>query len=273
MRRIAIAMCWSLMCWTLMSLQSEFVAADSITVVNSGFEDTTGQSTFNEFTFGTPVGWDLYDPDGVIPNTGVFTGTLLPNGTDFFDDVAPEGERVAIFFNSAQQGAGEYGIQQTLTDTLLANTQYTLTVEVGNIASGIATNGTFFNLDEFPGYRIDLLAGTEVVAQDLNGLSIAEAEFETSTLTFTAGANHSQLGEALGIRLVNLNEIPSGFTQATSPDLEVDFDLVQLSAVAVPEPGSMALCSMVALVLILGPSRRGRRGGRGRPLACRTHEG
>lgn len=223
-------------------------SADMVTIINSGFEDTTGQTTFNEFTFGTPVGWELYNPDGLLPAAGVFTGTLLPNGTDFFNDVAPEGDRVAIFFNSAGQGDGEYGFQQTLSATLEANTHYTLTVEVGNIASGFATNGTFFNLDEFPGYRIDLLAGNQIVAQDLNSLNIAEAEFETATVSFTTGATHAQLGEALGIRLVNLNAIPAGFTQATSPDLEVDFDQVQLSAVAVPEPGMLPIL-MIALGL------------------------
>ena len=62
-----------------------------ISVTNAGFEDVSGQSTFNEFTFGTPTGWNLHDPNGIIPDTDVFTGTLLPNGTDFFNSVAPEG--------------------------------------------------------------------------------------------------------------------------------------------------------------------------------------
>lgn len=210
--------------------------ADIVPIINAGFEDTTGQTTFNEFTFGVPLGWDLYNPDGLIPNAGVFTGTLQPNGTDFFNDFAPEGDLVLILFNSAGQGDGEYGIQQTLNATLQPHTNYHLTVEVGNIASGFATNNTFFNLDEFPGYRVELLAGDTVIAQDLNSLNIPEAEFDTATVSFTTGAAHAQLGEALGIRLVNLNIIPAGFTQATSPDLEVDFDQVQLTTTSVPEP-------------------------------------
>ncbi len=226
-----------------------------VTVVNDGFEDVTGQTVFNEFTFGTPVGWTIHDPGGVVPDAGTFVGTLLPNGTDFFNSTAPEGNRVAIAFNSGREGEGEYGFLQTLSDTLQANTQYELTVQVGNIASGTATNGQFFNLDEFPGYRVDLLAGGVVVAQDVNSLSIPEGEFAVSTVSFTTGDAHAQLGQALGIRLVNLNLIPAGFTQVTSPDLEVDFDQVQLSANSVPEPTTWVLLSAICLA---GVCLRGR---------------
>ena len=109
-----------------------------------------------------------------------------------------------------------------------------------------AQNGTFFNLDEFPGYRVDLRAGGVVIAQDSNSLVIAEAEWATSTVSIVVGAMHSQLGQNLGIRLVNLNIIPDGFTQATSPDLEVDFDNVALSTTAVPAP-SPALLTGIAV--------------------------
>ncbi|MEO1529037.1 MAG: PEP-CTERM sorting domain-containing protein [Planctomycetota bacterium] len=230
-----------------------------ITVINPGFEDTSGQSTFNEFTFGMPAGWDFYDPNGIIGSSGVFVGTLLPNGTEFFNDTAPEGDRVSILFNSSREGDGEYGFEQTLDATLQADSDYRLTVEVGNIASGFATNGTFFNLDEFPGYRVDLLAGGQVLASDLNSLTIDEGEFALATIDFRAGADHALIGEALGIRLVSLNEIPSGFTQATSPDLEVDFDDVRLSVTSVPEPSALGLVAASAFYISL---RRGRRAAR-----------
>ena len=216
-------------------------SADIVPITNSGFEDTTGQTPFNEFTFGIPAGWQAYNPHGVIGMSGVFPGTLMPNGIDFFNGPAPEGIRVGILFNSQQEGTGEYGFEQTLTETLAANTAYTLTAEVGNIASGFATNGTFFNLDEFPGYRIELLAGGTVIAADNNSLTIAEGEFATSTIQFTTAASHPLLGQALGIRLINLNVIPDGFTQATSPDLEVDFDRILLQATAIPEPSPFGL--------------------------------
>lgn len=244
------------------------VSAAPLTVVNSGFEDTTGQSVFNEFTFGAPTGWQLHNPDGVLPSTGVFTGTLQQDGVNFFNGPAPEGDRVALLFNSTRQGDGEYGLQQILADTVQANTRYELTVEVGNIASGFATNGTFFNLDEFPGYRIelfavDLLMNESVLVADLNSLIIPEAEFSTSTISIDIGAGDSNIGDQLGIRLVNLNVIPAGFTQQTSPDLEVDFDNVRLTATStvVSEPGVMAvgLLGLVALGLGRYSGRQRRR--------------
>lgn len=230
--------------------------ADLVTVQNAGFEDTSGQTMLNEFTFGTPAGWSLYDPNSIEPDPGTFVGTLQPNGTDFFNSTAPEGDRVAILFNSGREGAGEYGFEQTLAATLQANTDYSLSVEVGNIASGTDQNGNFYNLDEFPGYRVELLAGGVVIAQDNNSLTIAEGEFSTSTVNFSVGAAHAQLGQALGIRLVNLNVIPAGYTQITSPDLEVDFDNVMLDATSVPEPASLWLMSLCGMGMIVTRRRR-----------------
>ena len=206
------------------------VHADSIPIVNPGFEDTSGQTTLNEFTFGDPVGWTRHDPNNISAGggSGVFFGTLQPNGTDFFNSTAPEGSRVGLLFANNQLGLGEYGYTQTLTAVL--DTRYELSVAVGNIGSGTAVSGQFFNLDEFPGYRIELLAGGQVLVEDNNSLGsvIPEREFRTATLSISVGHTHPLLGQALGIRLVNLNEIPAGFDANTSPDLEVDFDAVQL---------------------------------------------
>jgi hypothetical protein len=74
-----------------------------------------------------------------------------------------------------------------------------------------------------------------MIAQDNNTLVIPEAEFATSVVAIVTGALHPRIGQDLGIRLVNLNVIPDGFTQATSPDLEVDFDDIILRSTAVNE--------------------------------------
>lgn len=246
----------SLLCGLLSPVANGSV---NLAITNAGFEDVSGQSVFNEFTFGTPAGWDIYDPNGITPDGGVFTGTLTPNGTEFFNETAPEGSRVAILFNSTQRGAGAYGFEQTLVDNLQANTRYDLSVEVGDIDSGTAVNNDFFNLEGFPEYRIELLAGDEtvagdesnIIAQDNNAQAglLIEGEFVRLTLSITIGATHERLGESLGIRLVNSNLIPSDDAALGFPDLEVDFDDVQLIATSVPEPGSSALCLGLATLM------------------------
>jgi len=201
----------------------------------------------NEFTFGALSGWDLYDPGNITSNgdgPAFFIGTLTPTAPVFLTTGAAEGARVGIAFNrAATGGTGEYGLEQTLSTNLQANTTYTLDVEIGNIASGTAQSNEFFNLDGFPGYRVDILAGGVVVAQDLNALAgtIPEGEFSTSTVMFTTGATHAQLGQALQIRLVNLNVVDAAFPLA---DLEVDFDNVRFDATlaAVPEPSTGMSC-------------------------------
>ena len=219
-----------------------------IAIENASFEDVTGLVASNEFHFGAPIGWDFYDPNGFVTggpspgrgDNGIFTGTLNDDGTYFDPHVlgggsAPDGDQVAILFgfgnNAGSAGLGEYGLEQELSAVLTANTVYELTVEVGNIGSGDG-----FILDGFPGYRVELLAGGTVIASDDNSLTIDERVFELSTVSFTTGAAHAQLGQQLGIRLINPNPAnpPPG-------DIEVDFDDVRLTATGVPEPASAAL--------------------------------
>jgi len=117
----------------------------------------------------------------------------------------------------------------------------------GPITNGGAGN-TFFPLAGFPDYRVDLLAGGQVIASDNSSLAntIPEGAFATSTLQFTTDTHHPLLGQALGIRLVNLNSIDPLFPNS---DLEIDFDNVRLSATAVvPEPSSQ----LVLLVVLSG---------------------
>src|SRR5262245_18552764 len=85
--------------------------AAPVAVVNPGFEDISGESQFNEFTFGPLNGWGLYDPHNIAAggagNT-YFIGTLTPFEPDpvgnpgvyaNFPGGAAEGQRVAIAFN------------------------------------------------------------------------------------------------------------------------------------------------------------------------------
>jgi hypothetical protein len=250
---------------------STVAQAAPLAVTNASFEDTTGSSfAYNEFTFGPFAGWGLYEQtpgltDGGDGNT-FFIGTLNPSITTpggppyaWFPAGPTHGDRVAIAFNYAYSGGtGEYGLQQTLADTLQPNTTYTLRVDIGNIATGVSVDNTLFDLSGFPGYRIDLLAGGVVIASDNNSLALAIAEgtWATSTVVFNTTASHDQMFQSLGIRLVNLNT-PPGLNPA--PDLEVDFDNVRLTAEpsqpVIPSPTTLATLLPAAALLLL-PRRR-----------------
>lgn len=243
---------------------AQTAAATAITVVNHSFEDIAGESPVNEFTFGPLNGWGLYESSVGQTSGGdgpsYFVGTLTPTVTvsapdlEFIPAGATDGSRVGIAFNrAAVGGGGEYGMVQTITtDQLQALTQYTLQVDIINIASGTAVSNAFFNLAGFPGYRVDLMAGGVAIASDNNTLagSIPEGGALTSTLIFETGIDHLQLGQDLGIRLVNLNVIDTTDGTTTAADLEVDFDNVRLNAVPIPEPGSMALLGSGALLAV-----------------------
>ncbi len=211
--------------------------AAPVTLQNPSFEDTSGQFAYNEYTFGTPSGWTLYDPDNVVGDPDVYVGTLFPNGSDFFNTTAPDGDRVLLLFNSAQRGAGEYGFEQLTGEVLMTNTRYELSVDIGDIDSGTDVAGVVYNLEGFPGYRLQLLAGGQLVAEDHNtqAASLIEGEFSRVTLSVDIGASHALEGDAISLRLTSLNTIPENDVALGSPALEVDFDNVTLDATPLPE--------------------------------------
>lgn len=127
---------------------------------------------------------------------------------------------------------------------------------IGNIASGDAENNGFFNLDGFPGYRIDLFAIDQfdvetILVHDLDSLIIPEAEFALSIISVDIRAGHTAIGDMLGIRPVNLNETRG---VAGPPDLEVDFADVRLDATAISAP--VAVTFGLLVLAALGVERR-----------------
>jgi hypothetical protein len=224
----------------LIFLGTSILQAQPIAITNPGFEDVTGLTAYNEFNFGIPAGWSLYDPSSVSTDSGTYIGTLRDPQVAFFSESAPDGSRVLILFNANQQGAGAYGVQQTTTEVIQANRRYELTVQVGDIDSGTAIDSVFYNLEGFPGYRLELLAdaapgivgGEDILTSDsvsLNGI-LAEGFFEPATLSFTVPSGHPGIGQQLGVRLLSLNQSTGLIPE---PDNEVDFDSISLIATTV----------------------------------------
>jgi Ca2+-binding RTX toxin-like protein len=194
---------------------------ESIAIENAGFEVPTLAD--GGFTFGSVPGWEIYDPNNLVPDSPTNeTSNISVFNPDvsYYPGEAPEGENVGDVYLIQDPFSGFAGLSQTVDAVLSPNTQYTLQVDVGNAA------GVFEGLDltGFPGYRVELLAGGEVLAADNNTLSIAEGTFGTLTVTYNSTADASLLGEPLEIRLIN---------PLQGPGLEVSFDNVRLTATTI----------------------------------------
>ena len=203
-------------------------ADDVIPIVNPGFEaNPVSAGCFAVFT---PTGWQAHDPGGILDCCADVVGGIHC-GVPYFPGGAPEGAHAGIVFLSGNVGGPEMGLRQTLTSVLQADSTYTLTAQIGDIDSGQGPPPCdvfgFFNLEGFPGYRVQLLAGGEVIAEDVDSLAgtIPEGAFRLSRTRVTIDAGHPRIGQPLEIRLINRNIAGP----PAMPGIEVDFDDVRLS--------------------------------------------
>ena len=195
-------------------------AGAAILVQNPGFEDPVLAE--DDWTWLNVPGWAQVGPDSI----GVWNVT----DADFDPVIAPEGENVA-YTEYAPDGSAN-GLSQILTETLAADTDYTLTVEVGN-------SWAYY----WSGYSVQLLAGGTVIAEDNNTLWPGYMTWATSTVEYTYDAAASALvGQPLEIRLLNLG---LDMDAAEPSVVGVEFDNVVL----VPEPATLALLGLGALIL------------------------
>jgi hypothetical protein len=185
---------------------------------NFGFETpNTPNGTFSGSQTNGPTGWTAYNNGPT--NSSRFFGVWDATGTTSFEQPIPEGQQMGVVFLDDTLGL-EAGLEQTLVTQLQPNTRYTLRVAVGNFAPSA---GSTWDFTGFPGYRVELLAGGNVLEVDNNTLSPAEGQFLLSTLVYDTGPTVP--AQALGIRLVILN----------GPGVEVNFDNVILDASSLPQ--------------------------------------
>ncbi|UCG49785.1 MAG: hypothetical protein JSU94_08375 [Phycisphaerales bacterium] len=195
-----------------------------VTIANPGFEnpvlaDGDWQSPPPAWTSGyydvaNPAVWVAGDSD---------SGVYNPTAVDGYGGIAPQGDNVMY----ATAGAGyDKGTSQVLSANLQANTQYNLTVLVGN---PFLFNGSTATAD----YRIELLAGGVILASDAGPSPADDTTWTTAGLTYNSGAEPALLAEALEIRLLAVN-----FTDGKG----VDFDDVKLTAEGpTPDPYTVKL--------------------------------
>ncbi|MCK4294657.1 MAG: PEP-CTERM sorting domain-containing protein [Planctomycetes bacterium] len=205
---------------------SASAGAAGITIVNPGFEDPVLAE--DDYTWGDVPGWTLVGGEATgIEGSGVWNVTLA----DFDPVIAPEGENV-LFTEYLPEGIAK-GAAQVLTETFAADTDYTLTAEVGNS-----------NYYYFSGYSVQLLAGGTVIAEDNDTVWPGYKKWATSTVQYTYDpADAALVGQPLEIRLLGL-----GLDKDSPPAGEVvgvEFDAVSL----IPEPATLALLGLGALML------------------------
>jgi len=134
-------------------------------VTNGGFEDPVLAEdgyTWQNVPGWTPIG-HADDDEGV----GVWNTTIA----DFDPLIAPEGENV-LYTEYVVGGVG--GVAQVLDAEFAADTAYMLTVDVGN-------SDYYY----FSGYKVQLLAGGTVIAEDNDTLWPASKLWATSTVAYT----------------------------------------------------------------------------------------
>ena len=215
------------------AVMANLASAGPIPVVNHSFEEPVFGASLDLYnsigiTIGDVPGWD-FGSSGIIGDTFTAAGLYnLDHNRLAFPGGAPDGQNSAYVFSDGEIGSGELWISQVLTATLQPNTRYRLEVDVGDPAEdGFGVGGGF------PGYRIELLAGGALLAQDLNSLEFLLDDdgdpFQTSVLSFTTSDFHPNQGGLLEIKLVDI---------LNGPGFEVDFDNVRLT---VPEPATLAL--------------------------------
>ncbi|MBD2184011.1 hypothetical protein [Aerosakkonema funiforme] len=191
--------------------------ATTPTVINGGFEDPVLAD--NDYTTQLVPGWQVYDPSNLISVPGVGNYAVLNPATYSYPQEAPEGNNVGAIFLGLPPGSGVVGLTQTLPTVLTADTTYQLKVKVGNAAPDEFTS------PGFPGYAVQLLAGSQVIAQDNNTLNLPEGAFGESTVTYSAAANDPYLGQPLQIRLLNILQ---------SEGAEIGFDDVRFDITKLP---------------------------------------
>jgi hypothetical protein len=197
--------------------------ADAVTVSNHSFEiPAVAPGDFN--TSAAPPGWTAV---GTIDFVWRAIGVVNPNTTTLYLDPVPHGSNVGVAFLGPTFSNLPSGLHQSLTNTLQPRTVYTLSLLVGNMNLASNPPHNQFDFTGFPGYRVELRAGTNVVASDNNTLLPGDGRFLAATVSLSTASTHANLGQALGIRLLNLD---------SAAGIEVNFDDVRLDASPRPDP-------------------------------------
>lgn len=192
--------------------------AAPIAISNASFE-TPAASPMGTFVSVTPPGWSIYDPSGVTGTDDTDFGVWWPIGfSDYFTSMA-DGVQCGVVYADLAPGSGVIGLQQTLPATLAPNTRVSFEIWVGD-----PTAASGAQLDGFPGYRVELVAGASEVLSD-DDTAMLQGQLRPVRATLPIGSVHPGLGQPLIVRLLNRN---------AAAGAEVDFDAVSVDVTPAP---------------------------------------
>eukprot|EP01083_Nonionella_stella_P103476 295482_1 len=215
----------------------QYASCVFITIENAGFEsDVITHDNSYIYSGDTDLAfpWLRHDPLSLMAKESI--GVMNPTGGTSFNDTVfgdgvPEGTQSCYIEPEWRHtNAGEHGLTQTLTGhTVSAGVTYTLSAWIGNLQRNIWSANSqdgvsSYDVSGFPGYRIQLVANGNILAQDNNQKSIDEGHWAQSIVSVTISSGDSHIGQTLGIRLINKN-VYTGTGLS-----EVCFDGVQLEA-------------------------------------------
>lgn len=216
----------SIAIWAIVLLFGIPASAEAVPIAikNSGFENPPTSS----FIPGAITGWTIAGSGAGVWNINPVSGNPL----GFWTTPAPEGNQIGFVAREIPT-PGPASIAQVLSDTLQANSLYTLTGQVGHpIGFGMSANPDTV-------YTVELLAGNTILST-LSGTG-PEGSFIPFQLTFNSTGSPF-IGQALQIRL-------------SSTQAQTGFDDIALNATPVPEPSTLCFIATGFLGLL----------GRGRP--------
>jgi hypothetical protein len=208
-------------------IMSAVVSAAPIAVVNHSFEDA-GLAA-GGWTDATPSGWQ----ESVPGSNGSFSEAITGFAADGTQHQGINGLQTTINGGILPAGSFEYSVWQDLGVPLQPNTEYTLTVAIGN------RNASFTIPDSVSVFALQA-GGADVLSDTFDASTIPESTFVDQSLTYVT--NSSPPAGNLGIRLANLDlGLVAG---GAAINARSHFDNIRLDAVAIPEPTGLALVAI-----------------------------